>query len=104
MTTILDSHIKNIEKLQKLVDQGGIETEKINEINKIEYIGPVYDLTIRTSNSYILNRIASSNSAGGSLACYALGIHSMDPLKWGLSFDRFLSASRGGNMLNIRME
>ncbi len=43
-------------------------------------------------------------SAGGSLACYCLGIHQMDPLKWGLSFDRFLSASRGGHMLNVRME
>jgi DNA polymerase-3 subunit alpha len=43
-------------------------------------------------------------SAGGSLVCYLLGIHDMDPLKWGLSFDRFLSSSRGGNMLKIQME
>lgn len=43
-------------------------------------------------------------SAGGSLVCYLLGIHDMDPLKWGLSFDRFLSSSRGGNMLQVQME
>jgi DNA polymerase-3 subunit alpha len=42
-------------------------------------------------------------SAGGSLTCYLLGIHDMDPLKWGLSFDRFLSPSRGGFMLEAKM-
>lgn len=42
-------------------------------------------------------------SAGGSLVCYLLGIHVLDPMLWGLSFDRFLSPSRGGYMLNIRM-
>jgi DNA polymerase III subunit alpha len=42
-------------------------------------------------------------SAGGSLVCFLLKIHSLDPIKWGLSFDRFLSPSRGGYMLNINM-
>lgn len=42
-------------------------------------------------------------SAGGSLVCYVIGIQSLDPIKWGLSFDRFLSPSRGGNMLNVMM-
>lgn len=42
-------------------------------------------------------------SAGGSLVCYLLRIHSLDPIKWGLSFDRFLSPSRGGYMLNVTM-
>jgi DNA polymerase III subunit alpha len=42
-------------------------------------------------------------SAGGSLVCYLMGIHTLDPMLWGLSFDRFLSPSRGGYMLNINM-
>ena len=42
-------------------------------------------------------------SAGGSLVCYLLGIHVIDPMKWNLSFDRFLSPSRGGYMLNVTM-
>lgn len=42
-------------------------------------------------------------SAGGSLVCYLLRITSVDPLAWGLSFDRFLAPSRGGYMLNINM-
>lgn len=42
-------------------------------------------------------------SASGSLVCYLLGISSIDPLKWGLSFDRFLSPSRGGYNLNVKL-
>lgn len=42
-------------------------------------------------------------SAGGSLVCFLLGIHVLDPMLWGLSFDRFLSPSRGGYMLNLDM-
>lgn len=33
-------------------------------------------------------------SASGSLVCYLLGITEVDPLKWGLRFDRFLSKDR----------
>lgn len=42
-------------------------------------------------------------SAGGSLVCFLLGITTTDPLKWGLSFDRFLSPSRGGYLLDVRV-
>lgn len=42
-------------------------------------------------------------SAGGSLVCFLLEIHSLDPMLWGLSFDRFLSPSRGGYMLDLGM-
>lgn len=42
-------------------------------------------------------------SAAGSLVCFLLGITCIDPIRWGLSFDRFLSPSRGGYMLNVKM-
>jgi DNA polymerase III alpha subunit len=42
-------------------------------------------------------------SASGSLVCFLIGIHVLDPLLWGLSFDRFLASSRGGYMLNTKM-
>ena len=48
--------------------------------------------------------VGPRGSLGGSLVCYLLGIHELDPLKWGLSFDRFLSPSRGGYMLKIKAE
>lgn len=43
-------------------------------------------------------------SAGGSLVCYLIGIHQLDPLKWGLSSVRFMGDSRGGHMLQVKME
>lgn len=46
----------------------------------------------------------SRGSAGGSLVCYLLGITELDPIGFNLSFDRFLSPSRGGYMMNVRME
>lgn len=49
--------------------------------------------------------VGPRGSVGGSLVCYLLGITNVDPLAWkGLSFDRFLSASRGGKLLNIKAE
>lgn len=47
---------------------------------------------------------SARGSAAGSLVCYLLGIQgAVDPMLWGLSFDRFMSPSRGGYMLNLRM-
>lgn len=43
-------------------------------------------------------------SAGGSLVCYLIGIHQLDPIKWGLSSVRFMGDSRGGNLLKVKME
>lgn len=102
MQQLLPSQTKNINELQKLVTKGLIKKLKIKNISKQQYDGPVYDLQVSNTNSYRLNDIFSSNSVGGSLVCFLLGITELDPLKWGLSFDRFLSPSRGGYMLNIK--
>jgi DNA polymerase-3 subunit alpha len=48
--------------------------------------------------------VGPRGSAGGSLVCYLIGIHDIDPIKWDLSFDRFLSNSRGGKMLRVNMD
>jgi DNA polymerase-3 subunit alpha len=42
-------------------------------------------------------------SVGGSLVSFVLGIHDLDPIKWNLSFNRFMSPARGGYMLNVLM-
>lgn len=86
-----------------MVDRGEVDLVDIDQLQHLEYTGLVYDIQVEDTNSYILNGIFSSNSAGGSLVCYLLGIHSLDPMLWGLSFDRFLSPSRGGYMLNTNM-
>lgn len=103
MAQLLPSQIRNIEELQKLVSAGSIEKLKISKITKKHYSGKVYDIQVSNTNSYKLNGVFSSNSAGGSLVCYLLGISTIDSVAWGLSFDRFLAGSRGGYMLNISM-
>jgi hypothetical protein len=53
---------------------------------------------------YIEKGFAGRGSAGGSLVCYLIGIHQLDPLKWGLSSVRFMGDSRGGHLLQVKME
>jgi hypothetical protein len=73
-------------------------------MSRRHYTGKVYDLQVSVTNTYKLNGVLSSNSAGGSLVCFLIEITSgVDPMLWDLSFDRFLSASRGGYLLNIKM-
>lgn len=43
-------------------------------------------------------------SAGGSLVCYLLDIHSLDPMLWGLSSVRFMGDARGGDLLEVSMD
>jgi len=43
-------------------------------------------------------------SAGGSLVCFLLQIHDLDPIAWGLSSVRFMGDSRGGHMLKVIMD
>jgi len=101
---LLPSHIKNINELQRLVTADSVERLKIKKISVRHYNGKVYDLHISNTNTYSLNSILSSNSGGGSLVCYLLSIHGLDPLKFGLSMDRFMASSRGGYMLRVRMD
>lgn len=100
-THLSSSQIQNINKLQKLVSSGTIKKFGIKKITTEHYTGKVYDIQVSNTNSYDLAGVFSSNSAGGSLVCFLIGIHVLDPMLWGLSFDRFLSPSRGGYMLDL---
>ncbi len=99
----LPSQMRNINELQKLAQQGFIKKKGIKRIYRRKYDGRVYDLCVSQTNCYILNDSFSSNSIGGCLVAYLLRIHTVDPIRWGLSFDRFLSPSRGGLMLKVVM-
>lgn len=83
-------------------EQVAIELRRIMEKRFSSYFLITRDLVqhARTNNWDVG---PARGSAGGSLVCFLLGIHDMDPLKWGLSFDRFLSPSRGGFMLKATM-
>lgn len=85
------------------VEQAQIELSRFIDKGFSSYFLIMQDL-IQRSHSLNWQTGPARGSAGGSLVCFLLGIISMDPLKFGLSFDRFLSPSRGGNMLKITME
>jgi len=83
------------------VEQAEIELKRFIEKGFSSYFLITQDLVKygRDQGGFFVPR----GSACGSLVCYLLGIGAVDPLKWGLSFDRFLSPSRGGYMLNVKM-
>jgi len=53
------------------------------------YFGPVYDLTVENTHSYHVEDLAVHNSAAGSMVAFLTDITSIDPIKYGLIFERF---------------
>ncbi len=70
-----------------------ISIEKIEEFN---YTGKVYDLQIEDVHNYTVSGVTVHNSAGGCLIAYLLRITNIDPIKFGLIFERFYNAGRKG--------
>jgi DNA-directed DNA polymerase III PolC len=68
---------------------------KITKKSYKQYDGKVYDLTVKDSHSYNINGLICHNSGGGSLVAYAAGITEVNPLQYGLIFERFLNPQRG---------
>lgn len=62
----------------------------------IPYEGKVHDLTVSNSHTYNVEGKAVHNSAGGSLLSYVLNITQMDPIRFGLLFERFLTSKKKG--------
>lgn len=66
----------------------------------LNYKGPVYDLGVHTKDhSYIINNAVVHNSAAGCLVSYLIGLVQVDPLEYGLLFERFLNEGRLGKSL-----
>lgn len=55
----------------------------------------VFDIRVAEEHSYLTANYAVHNSGSGSLALYCLGITKLDPMKYGLIFERFLNPGRG---------
>lgn len=81
-----------VETYQERLDR---ELADIEDMGFVDYFLIVYDVVdwIRKQD-ILLGR--GRGSAGGSLVSYALGITEIDPLEYGLIWERFLNKGRGG--------
>ncbi len=69
------------------------EVDLIIKKNFLDYFLVIQDLIMWSKNQGILVGPARG-SAAGSLACYAIGITEVDPIKYGLIFQRFIDINR----------
>jgi DNA polymerase-3 subunit alpha len=68
----------------------------VKNIRRVQHKGKVHDLCVENTHTYNIEGLAVHNSAAGSLISYCLGITDVDPIEYGLLFERFLDESRGG--------
>lgn len=77
---------------------------KLQKKKYINYSGKVYDLQVdNRHHSYTVNNITVHNSAAGCLCSYLLGITNVNPLRYGLLFERFLNQGRLGKPVQIEV-
>lgn len=67
----------------------------VKNIKRFKYKGKVHDLCVENTHTYNIEGLAVHNSAAGSLVSYCLGLTDVDPLQYGLLFERFISEDRG---------
>jgi DNA polymerase III alpha subunit/very-short-patch-repair endonuclease len=71
-----------------------MEFIEVIEKKEFDYSGFVHDLNINEDHTYNINGYAVHNSGAGSLVVCLLGITKIDPIKYGLYFERFLNEKR----------
>ena len=81
---------RNIYMIEK--DYIKLKVRKVTK-NKKQKI-KVYDFTVEDDHSYTTSNYIVHNSAAGSLVAYSLKITDIDPIPYGLLFERFLNPER----------
>ena len=81
---------KNLEINDLTLDRLSLELSAIEKLNQIEYF-LIYAKIIEICNAEGLLRSYGRGSASGSLVNYCLDITKINPLKYGLIFERFLN-------------
>lgn len=85
-------------------EQAIIELNRFIEKKFASYFLIIQDLVNFSRKELQMPVGPGRGSCGGSVVCYALDVHDMPSLDFGLSSSRFLSESRGGYMLNLKPE
>lgn len=71
-----------------------LKLSKIKSKKQHSFSGKVYDLEVEDLHSYNVDDLIVHNSGGGSVVNNLLGITKIDPVKYGLVFERFLNPTR----------
>lgn len=87
----LNIRYENITK--EIEDRLNYELETIRKMGYVEYFLITWDF-IRFANEKEIMTGPGRGSAAGSIVAYTLGITKIDPLKYGLIFERFLNPDR----------
>ncbi len=90
--------LDNDEVADEYMDRLDTEAKVIKDGGFIDYFLILWDIVRWSQENDILTGIGRG-SAGGSLIAYLLGITQLDPLRYGLLFERFLNAGRIGKSL-----
>ena len=83
---------KKLSSKSEYTDRLEYELSVIKQLGMADYFLLVNDYVSWCIDNEIL--VMARGSAAGSLVCFLLGITQVDPLKWSLSFERFLSTDR----------
>ena len=67
---------------------------KLTKKKIINYKGKVHDISVENSHTYNVEGLGVHNSAAGCLVSYLIGITEVDPIEYGLIFERFYSDGR----------
>jgi len=79
---------------KEYADRAKLELDTIKHLGIVKYFLTQYNIMRVVGEQMLLG--TARGSAGGSLVCYLLGITQVDPLAYGLLFERFLSKKKMG--------
>jgi len=93
----------DVNKKEEYLKQLQFEYDVLSEKNFIDYFLIVRDICVDVRCKVPLGLNVGRGSVGGSLIAYCLGITEVDPLKFGLVFERFLNPRKGGKRRNLSL-
>lgn len=67
---------------------------RVRSVDTAVHVGKVYDLQVENNHNYLTRQGVVHNSAAGCLVSYLSGITEIDPVRYGLIFERFYNAGR----------
>ena len=91
------------ENSQEYIERIKHELSEIKEAEIVDYLLMVWDI-LNFCNISKVPTGPGRGSASGSLVAYLVGIHSVDPLQYGLLWERFYNAGRKGSMPDVDID